>query len=140
MGNATLLLKKNGEKAKFQCTDIWGFTYNSALFRISPAIGQPMLVTSIGKLCYHENGLAHLRMIESGDDYAFFEVGQYFNLSKDLNSEVIYEYEKYLKKFRDENPEYKDVYECIIAAQTDKKLYHAHAKPMELLRACVKNR
>ncbi|UTW66905.1 hypothetical protein KFE94_01970 [bacterium SCSIO 12643] len=122
LGKVKLYLYKNGVKTKVKCADIWGFTYNTELFRIYKKDAQPVRVINNGSIIYYENGVAHLEMLATNSKSAELYVGYYCFLSKGINTPIIpmpgvwtitgYA-KKQVKKFRKEYPEYSDLFDCI---------------------------
>jgi hypothetical protein len=120
MGRVKLTFKKDGKKIKIHCRDMWGFSYKDAFFRIDKKYNQPTRVISIGKIIYYENGIAHLSMIRNNTKSGEFSIGYYCYVSKNINSELIpmpglliSDARKKIKKFKEENPEYKELFDCI---------------------------
>lgn len=118
-GNVKLTFKKEGKKNKIHCKEMWGFQYNEALFRIDNN-NQPARVISVGKIIYYENGIAHLSMIRDNKESGDFSIGYYCYVSKNINSELIpmpasliSDARKKIKKFKAENSEYKELFDCI---------------------------
>ena len=118
--NVTMIFKKDGDKVKIPCNEIWGFTFRGTLFRCDKVNCQPTCVISIGKVVYYENGEAHLEMIDKGSSSGSYEVGNFSYLSRDLNSELVpmplswaaAGKKKYVE-FTQKNPEFKKLYDCI---------------------------
>lgn len=115
-----LIFKKDGEKIKIHCNDMWGFIYEDALFRVDKKLNQPTRAISVGKIIYYENGLAHLGMIRDKEETAGFSIGYFCYVSKKLNSDIIpmpasliSDAYKKIKKFKKENPEYNELFDCI---------------------------
>ena len=119
-GNVILSFLKDDKKTKIACKDMWGFKYNDILFRTDVKNNQPVRVVVVGKICYYENGIAHLGMIRDKKDEGSFTIGNFCYLSKDLNSELlpmpkamIMESKKEVNKFKAGNPQYKELFDCI---------------------------
>src|SRR5690606_19129909 len=99
---------------------MWGFNYGDALFRIDKKHSQPTRVMNAGKIIYYENGIAHLSMIRDNSQSGSFSIGYYCYVSKNINSEMIpmpvrliSDARKRIKEFTEENPEYKNLFDCI---------------------------
>jgi hypothetical protein len=119
MGNVKLTFKKNGEKTKIFCKDMWGFLYKDVLFRVDN-FNQPTCVMSTGKIIYYENGIAHLEMIRDNKETGDFTIGYYCYVSKNLNSDIIpmpssliSDAYKKIRIFKEENPQYSRLFDCI---------------------------
>lgn len=115
-----MIFKKDQKKVKIHCKDIWGFSYKDALFRIDKNYSQPARVASSGKIIYYENGIAHLEMIRDNKEEGSFSIGYFCYVSKNLESELIpmpgsliSDARKKINKFKEENPEYKELFNCI---------------------------
>lgn len=115
----TLYLKRDGKTYKKACSSFWGFTYNDQLFRVDK-LSQPARVIINGKIVYYENGYANLCMIRDNTANAYFDIGYYCYVSKDLTSEIVPfpgsmvsdAYAK-IKAFKADNPKYKTLFSCI---------------------------
>lgn len=120
LGSVKLTFKKAGKKFKIRCRDIWGFSYKDAFFRIDKKYNQPTRVLSIGKIIYYENGVAHLSMVKNNNESGQFTIGYFCYVSKSITSELIpmpgqliSDARKKIKKFKEKNPEYKELFDCI---------------------------
>jgi hypothetical protein len=120
MGKVKLTFVKDGKSKNIACSDMWGFHYKDALFRIDKKHNQPTRVISDGKIIYYENGMAHLDMIAYNKEKGSFSMGYFCYLSKSLDSDIIpmpgqlvSDARKKIKKFKEENPEYKELFDCI---------------------------
>jgi hypothetical protein len=116
----TLYLKKNGLETKVPCKDIWGFMYNRRLFRTDVRTGQMAMLINKGRVCYYENGIAHLVMIRDKTTKETFSMGYYCYISKNLETPLVpfpspevqvSDAHKQIRKFRKENPEYDNLFE-----------------------------
>lgn len=130
-GNVKLKFLKDGKKVKINCKDIWGFKYNDVLFRIDKRHTQPTRVISVGKICYYENGVAHLQMMKKNTTEGNFSVGYYCYVSKNLNSELIpmpgsliSDARKKIKRFKAANSQYKKLFDCI-----EKNYHYKNVRP-----------
>ncbi len=117
LGRGTkFVFRKNKKKVRFIGKKIWGFSIEDHLFRTAIA-GIPYKLISKGKLCYYENGIAHLEMISRKKDSSSNTFGSLTMLSKSLYSELIPigsdafqgKYNKLKKKY----PQYKSLYKCL---------------------------
>jgi len=88
MGAVTLILDDHGDKVKIKCADFWGFRYKDALFRVDKRFDQPAKLISKGRMCYYENGPAHLAMMRDSSDTGDFSIGAYCYVSLDLEDEL----------------------------------------------------
>ena len=120
MGAVKIILKDNGKKVKIKCRDIWGFVYNDALFRTDHVHDQPVRLLSFGKICYYENGIAHLNMLKNDSESGSFSIGYYCYVSATIDgtlvpmpSTLLSDARKKIKKFKEANPQYKDLFDCI---------------------------
>jgi hypothetical protein len=102
------------------CEEIWGFRFDSALYRIEPEMMLPARLIFSGKPCYFENGAAHLRMQLQGTDREEVQWGSGGYLAHELNSEMIYvplhvdDYGRSgTKKFLQSRPEYEVILKCL---------------------------
>lgn len=84
----TLVFIHKGDKVKVKCGDIWGFRYRDALYRTDTNYEMPVKLISFGRLCYYENGPAHLAMMKNGTNSAEFGIGAFCYASVDLRSEI----------------------------------------------------
>jgi hypothetical protein len=67
IGGTSIYLIKNGKTHKIKCNkNIWGFVYKDALFKVFQKYRQPVRLISQGKICYYENGFAHLTILKTG--------------------------------------------------------------------------
>lgn len=114
------MLQKDGATIPVKCEDIWGFSYEGAIFRIDPKYKQPALIWSMGKLIYYENGLAHLTLMRDEAKEAEVGLGYFCYVSKDLTSELVpmpgqklSDAHKKIVKFKEENPQYRKLFDCI---------------------------
>lgn len=112
------------EKIKVPAKEIWGFTYKDHIFRVDGYM--LLMLVSLGKVAYYENGFAHLDMMIHNSSGGTFSDGYFCYLSKSLNSEVIPYKQKDLKKFTEIHPEAKPLYDC-----------NAHYSDYEAIRKCV---
>lgn len=133
--NVQLILSGEGglPERTVECKDIWGFTLDSALYRIEPQFKHPALVVFTGEPCFYENGGAHLEMYLKGTHEAHADYGAGGYLSHDLNSEMAfvpmgvgYYGHKETKKFLESRPAYASILSC-----ANKQL---HAR---MLKACI---
>lgn len=120
IGTVKLILKKDDKKIKIHCRDLWGLNYKDAFFRIDKKYNQPTRIISSGKIVYYENGIAHLSMIRDNSESGKFSIGYFCYVSKSIDSELIpmpgeliSDARKKIKKFKEENPEYKELFDCI---------------------------
>ena len=122
--NFKLLFKSNGKKTVISCKDIWGFTYKKeyqeGFFRVDRTDNQPCRVLNLGKIVYYENGGAHLNMLNDYSTEATISFGYFCYLSKDLISDFVpmpaflaNKSRQQYKAFKEENPQYKELFECI---------------------------
>ena len=117
-----ITLSKNAVETTIKCKEIWGFLYNGHLFRTDARTGQVGELIVKGKLCYYENGIAHLEMIRNGTNHENFSLGYHCYLSKDLSSKLApfanadhpdTDADKQMKKFKRANPEYADFFKAL---------------------------
>lgn len=115
----TLYLKRDGKTFKKACSSFWGFTYNDQLFRVDK-LSQPARVVINGKIVYYENGYANLCMIRDNTASAYFDIGYFCYVSKDLTSKIVpfpgsmvSDAYAQIKDFKAENPKYKTLFSCI---------------------------
>lgn len=120
MGKVKLFFIKDKKEIKTHCKDIWGFIYKDAFFRIDKNYNQPARVISAGKIVYYENGIAHLSMIRDNSESGEFSIGYYCYVSKSIDSELIpmpgalvTDARKKIKSFKEENPQYVELFDCI---------------------------
>ena len=88
----------------------------------------PVRLISKGKLYYYENGQAHIRMLQKGNDIALFGIGYESYISEGLNSEtkavnVGRKWERYKAKY----PEYRFLMNCL----------EEHSDSEEQKRVCI---
>lgn len=104
----TLKLYKGEEKVKVLCKDIWGFEYGGNLFRIvADKGGFPCMLRSSGKICYYENGTAHINMIRDKSKKGQTIQGGIYYISETINSSIE---PLNLFKFKKTHPE---IIECL---------------------------
>lgn len=85
----TLRLYKGEEKVKVLCRDIWGFEYGGNLFRIADSkSGFPCMLRSSGKVCYYENGTAHINMIRDKSKNGQTIQGGIYYISETITSSI----------------------------------------------------
>ena len=120
LGKVKLSFIKDKEVTKIACKDMWGFEYKNILFRIDHEHQQAACCINTGKICYYENGLAHLEMLRDNTDKAEFSVGYFSYISSDLNSELVplpiigsLGTKKAYLVFKGKNPKHKVFYDCI---------------------------
>lgn len=118
-GKVTLILMHNNEKEKVKCADIWGFRYKDALFRIDRRYEQPARLMNYGRICYYENGAAHLTMMRDSSSNSTFNIGAYCYVSTDLKDDL-YQFsglkkdgKKALEHFIQINPFYRQYFDCV---------------------------
>lgn len=118
--NFKMLFKANGTKTVISTKDIWGFKYKDAIFRVDRTDNQPARIVSDGKIVYYENGHAHVNMLKNYSAEATVGFGHFCYLSKDLESDfvpmpayLVSKAKQKLKAFKDENPQYNDLFDCI---------------------------
>ncbi|MBX2960663.1 MAG: hypothetical protein KF732_11995 [Flavobacteriales bacterium] len=122
--NFKLIFKSNGTKTVISCKDIWGFTYKKeyqeGLFRVDRQDNQPCRVLNLGKIVYYENGGAHMSMLKNYSSEATIAFGHFCYLSKNLESDfvpmpafIVSKSKQKLNAFKDENPQYKALFDCI---------------------------
>ena len=120
--NVNLILQQNGIETKKKCKEIWGFLYNGNLFRTDIRTGQVAKLISKGKICYYENGIAHLKMIRDKTTSETFSIGYYCYVSKNLETKLapfpspevqVSDASKQLRKFKKENPEYDPLFKTM---------------------------
>ncbi len=86
----SLVLLKDGEKHKIGCDKkTWGFVYKDVLFRVYVKYRQPVRLMSQGKICYYENGAAHLSMLSTGKSSGTAQGGVHSFFSAKINSEIV---------------------------------------------------
>ncbi|MCU0318596.1 MAG: hypothetical protein MUE88_00745 [Flavobacteriales bacterium] len=131
-GKVTLILLHNNEKVKIKCSDIWGFRYKDALFRIDHRYDQPAKLMSYGRICYYENGPAHIAMMRDSTTSASFSLGAYCYVSVDLKDEL-YQFsglkkdgKKALEHFVQINPIYRQYFDCV-----------GHTNSVSIHRECI---
>lgn len=83
-----LKLKKDGEDVKVLCSDIWGFEYGGNLFRIQEGTNLPCMLMSSGKICYYENGSAHIDMIRDNTKKGQIVQGSMYFTSENITSKI----------------------------------------------------
>lgn len=120
-----IIVKNNKDKTEYQFKDIWGFKYKDVLFRtykyqlnytkdIKYTFGCAALVSE-GKIFYWENGMGIIEILNSTKEKKIGHVDQSigngnFFFSKKLESEII---NKRFKLFLNQNPELKQIAECV---------------------------
>lgn len=118
MGKVTMTLTKGGLEEKVKCSEIWGLTYNDKLFRIDK-MGSPVMLWSQGKVCFYENGTAHMEAMRKGREVATVSSGFVNYISHDLKSPVqelpigMGQVKKEVNAFVAEQPESASLFECI---------------------------
>lgn len=122
LNNLKLNLVKDNKNVNVSCENMWGLTYNDVVFRIDNS-SKPYQIARLifnGKICYYENGYAHLEMIRDNKTTGDFSIGNLNSLSKDINSEICalpfnmaIELKRKYNAFKEEYPEYKSIFECI---------------------------
>ena len=118
MGKLTMELSKGVLKENVKCSEIWGFTYNDKLFRVN-RMGSPVLVISQGKVCFYENGVAHMEAMRKGKAVATVSSGFVNFISHDLKSTILEmpmgmgQIKKEKEAFIAEQPETSSLFECI---------------------------
>ncbi|GDX47328.1 hypothetical protein LBMAG25_01460 [Bacteroidota bacterium] len=98
-----------------------GVYLQRCFFRIDKKYNQPTRVISTGKIIYYENGIANLSMLRDNSEIGAFKIGYYCYISKSIDSELIpmpqgqfnSDLRKKVTKFKEENPEYKELFDCI---------------------------
>ncbi|MBL7935241.1 MAG: hypothetical protein JNM51_05465 [Bacteroidia bacterium] len=117
-----LILQQKGVETKIKCIDIWGFLYNGNLFRTDARTGQVARLISKGKICYYENGIAHLKMIRDKTTNETFSIGYYCYVSKNLETNLVpfpdpnsqvSDANKLLRRFKKDNPEYEYLFKTM---------------------------
>lgn len=138
-GSFAMKLKNGSKSTKIKASNIWGFTYGDALFRIEGENNLPVMVLSLGKIVFYGNGLAFLTMIKEQDNSGSFYSGHHGYMSKDINSPIYPVVTRPVgaliagdphvsfKKFRDSHPEYTPIFRCI----------GAYYKNLDLMLECV---
>ncbi len=120
MGKYTIVFEDNdGKDVKVKAKNIWGFKYNGHLFR-TDHVGNIAMVVVQDDFVYYENGGAHLQMLRTKKNEGDFTSGYGCYLSKDLGSGMtplpgatISDARKMYKNFKEDNPQYEELYECI---------------------------
>ena len=121
-GKMKIWFKENNKKIKIPANEIWGVYFNGAIFRTDTRTHQFARLLSKGKICYYENGAAHLNMIGRKTELGQFPIGYYAYVSKDLESEMIpfpspqatsSDAYKLLNKFKTDNKQYDKLFEPI---------------------------
>jgi hypothetical protein len=119
--------KKGNEIVKLKCKNFWGFDYNGRLYRNDMNTGLPCCVFKTGKCIFYANGQAHLAMEKEKTNSSIFNVGYYYYISNNLNSDICPmqvvtkdyvkpEYtraKKMFRKFKKANPQHKNFYDCL---------------------------
>jgi hypothetical protein len=117
-----ITVSKNNKENTIECKKIWGFLYNGHLFRSEERTGQIGELIVKGKICYYENGIAHLEMIRNNTNHENFTLGYHCYISKDLSSKLVpftssdhpdADADKQLKKFKKANVEYADFFKAL---------------------------
>jgi hypothetical protein len=124
------------KKQKFKPKEFWGFTYKGKLFRSIYQDSQKDIacVADTGKIVLYFNGKASLQLLKEDANFGFMEPGSAeCYISVNLNSEIIGVHwnfngekkyaprkTKYFNKFKENNPEYQTLYDCI------GETYYAH--------------
>lgn len=117
--NMKLVLQKNNAEHKVKCEEIWGFFYNGHLFRTDIRTGQVAELILKGKICFYENGPAHLEMIRDRKSRGEFSIGYYCYVSKNLETPLapfpspyvtFSDANKQIKRFRKANPEFEELF------------------------------
>lgn len=114
-------VKTKEKKERFFAEEIWGFKFKDVLFRTFkfflkqqknglPSFGFMALVSQ-GKICYWENGLAIIDILNSDKDprkgyIKDLACNGYFGLSKSIESDI---HTGRFNNFFSQNPEYKDM-------------------------------
>lgn len=125
--NVSVCFKKGKEDVKLKCKDFWGFYYNGSLFRNDMITQLPCCVIKTGNCVFYSNGEAHLAMVQNKNNFSRFQVGYYYYISNDLNSEICpmqvitneavkpihKDAKKKFNKFKAENPQHKNFYDCL---------------------------
>lgn len=92
IGKSYVTFIKDGKNYKIACDKkMWGFVYKNTLFRVFPKYRQPVRLISNGKICYYENGFAHLSMLKTGKNSGQAQ-GEYSVLSffsAKINSPIV---------------------------------------------------
>ncbi|PCH96853.1 MAG: hypothetical protein COB85_03235 [Bacteroidetes bacterium] len=119
-GYKRIVLMKDGKKVRLDMKSMWGFTYEDALFRIHAPYGQCVRVLALGKVCYYENGMAHLSMIKNKSKSGESLGGWHCYISKTISSELrpfpytmVAKSRRDLNAFKAANSEYDRLFECI---------------------------
>lgn len=120
VGKVTLIFKGK-QKVKVKCKKVWGFAYKGVLFRNHMEYGQPTRLISGNKIHYYESGMAHLSMAHNNSTSGLFPVGYYCYFSKTLDGLIIpipkqqslSTATKPFKKFKEQNPQYTSLFDCI---------------------------
>lgn len=116
-----LHLTQYGEKVEVKCEDIWAFKFNGAFFRIRAIEGHPYRLISEGNICYYEDGTAHLKMFERGEntlkrgDYSTDNdvTSKFQCFSKNKTSKMIHYSVAKNKSLKRKYPEYAEVFDCV---------------------------
>ena len=118
-GTVRIQTLKDGKKEKVKLKGYWGFTYKDHLFRVTVYNNPAMLIKS-GKICYYENGAAHMDMLNDATTTETFITGYSFYFSQTEDSELyalpagdISNSAKRLKSFQKEHPEHVKLFDCI---------------------------
>jgi len=122
--------KNREETIHVDCYDNWGFSLNQVLFQMvaSPKVkSHPMCVIAQDDLVYFENGIGHLKAMESqkkmGKYIGQFPTGGEWGVAAAVSPGLNYELislkrsdisnMRLLKRFREANPQYSEFFECI---------------------------
>lgn len=115
-----IVVANEGTSESIKCSTIWGFKYSNALFRIYPEQNKPACLISEGKICYYENGYAHLGLLKDGHYDVFYVSGSqcYFSLS--INSQMMAATgpptagnKKKMRQMIQEKPQVENLFNCI---------------------------
>ncbi len=120
LGRVNIIFENNkGKEEKVKASAMWGFMYKGHLFR-SDKFGSVAMVVVQDSFIYYENGLAHLDMLRYNLKEGNFSAGYACYLSKDLGSEMcpvpsapMSDARKLYKKFKEDHPQYAELFECI---------------------------
>lgn len=125
-GSVTLYLENNKKKVSVKCKDIWGLTYDSALYRIDKRLSQPYVLAMKGKIFLYLNGCSQLSFSKHETYSPDMSPGYAFAISRDINSAINpltgYNRTSAYKEFKENNPDLIPLFDCLGKNPTDTKV------------------
>ncbi len=118
-----LVARKGADKEKILFKNIWGFSIDGDIYRVTEKYHVPVMLIDEGEICYYENGYGHLNMIEDYKEKGEMVEGAFCYISNDVNSELVaipemsFDYRKRMKKLKSKHPEFTEILDCIAVSR-----------------------